>query len=121
MDARNRHCRQVLPEKRTETIAIAFDNSYSRLPDRFYARVNPERPPLPKPIALNRELAIELGLDPVWLEQPEGLDFLTGREVVGGSDPIAIAYAGHQFGNFVPQLGDGRAILLGEVIDANWR
>jgi serine/tyrosine/threonine adenylyltransferase len=121
MDARNRHCRQVLPEKRTETIAIAFDNSYSRLPDRFYARVNPERPPLPKPIALNRELAIELGLDPVWLEQPEGLDFLTGREVVGGSDPIAIAYAGHQFGNFVPQLGDGRAILLGEVIDANGR
>ncbi len=101
--------------------APAFDNTYSRLPERFFARVVPARPPKPDLIALNRELALELGLDPDWLASPDGLDFLSGRAVVAGSDPIAAAYAGHQFGNFVPQLGDGRAILLGEVLDVHGR
>jgi serine/tyrosine/threonine adenylyltransferase len=108
-------------KERTEAISLAFDNSYSRLPDRFFARVDPASPPQPRLIALNRPLAAELGLDPAWLASADGLDFLTGRVVVGGSEPIATAYAGHQFGNFVPQLGDGRAILLGEVIDGEGR
>jgi uncharacterized protein YdiU (UPF0061 family) len=71
----------------------------------------------PRLIRANKALAVELGLDPEWLVSPQGLAFLSGKEIVEGSEPIAMAYAGHQFGQFVPQLGDGRAILLGEVID----
>jgi uncharacterized protein YdiU (UPF0061 family) len=100
---------------------IHFDNSYARLPDRFFERVSPARPPSPKLVKLNRALASDLNLDADWLSSPEGVDFLSGRRVVTGSEPIALAYAGHQFGNFVPQLGDGRAILLGEVIDKGGR
>ena len=100
---------------------IAFDNSYARLPSRFFAAVAPHRPPSPALVQLNRALAEELGLDTDWLAGPEGLDMLSGRQVVDGSEPIALAYAGHQFGNFVPQLGDGRAILLGEVLDRHGR
>lgn len=94
-----------------------FDNSYVRLPERFYARVSPSSAAAPKLIRANSALALELGVNPEWLVSPEGTAFLTGKEVVEGSDPIAMAYAGHQFGQFVPQLGDGRAILLAEVID----
>jgi uncharacterized protein YdiU (UPF0061 family) len=83
----------------------------------MFARASPSRAPQPALIRANRELAEQLGLDPDWLSGPEGLEFLSGREILEGSEPIAQAYAGHQFGNFVPQLGDGRAILLGEVID----
>ena len=97
------------------TIQIAFDNSYARLPERFYARVSAARFPAPKLIRLNRELATSLGLDWDWLQSPDGLEVLSGQRVAEGSEPIALAYAGHQFGSFVPQLGDGRAILLGEV------
>src|SRR5207342_3951053 len=61
--------------------------------------------------------AVQLGLDPDLLESPEGAEILAGKRLPDGADPIAMAYAGHQFGHFVPQLGDGRAILLGEVID----
>src|SRR4051795_13595187 len=97
-------------------LQIPFDNSYARLPERFYARVSAARFPAPGLIRLNRELACSLGLDPDWLQSPEGLEILSGQRVTEGSEPIALAYAGHQFGNFVPQLGDGRAILLGEVV-----
>jgi len=103
------------------TAQLAFDNSYARLPARFYARVAPAQPPAPSLIRVNRELAAELGFDPAWLAGPDGLEVLSGRRVAGGSDPIALAYAGHQFGSFTPQLGDGRAILLGEVIDREGR
>ena len=103
------------------TAQIPFDNSYARLPERFYARVSPARFPAPKLIRLNRELASSLGLAPDWLESPDGLEVLSGRRVADGSEPIALAYAGHQFGNFVPQLGDGRAILLGEVVAPDGR
>jgi uncharacterized protein YdiU (UPF0061 family) len=96
-----------------------FDNSYSRLPDRFFARVQPMQPPEPRLIRLNGPLAAELGLDAGWLASDQGLEWLSGRLVAEGSDPIAQAYAGHQFGNFVPRLGDGRAILLGEVVDSH--
>ena len=71
----------------------------------------------PRLIRLNTELALNLGLDPDWLAGTDGLEVLAGRDVPEAAEPIAMAYAGHQFGHFVPQLGDGRAILLGEVID----
>ena len=93
-----------------------FDNSYARLPDRFYARLAPTPVREPRLVKLNVGLAEELGLDPGRLASPEGVAVLAGNSLAKGSDPIAQAYAGHQFGGFVPQLGDGRAILLGEVI-----
>ena len=95
---------------------MAFDNSYAGLPSSFYARVLPSSASEPHLIKLNRELARQLGLDPDELERPEGVAVLAGQSVPSGADPIATAYAGHQFGNFTPQLGDGRAILLGELI-----
>src|SRR6476620_2783424 len=99
------------------TFHFPFENTYARLPDRFYARVAPTPVRAPRLIHLNTELALNLGLDPDWLAGPEGLEVLAGRDVPKAAEPIAMAYAGHQFGHFVPQLGDGRAILLGEVID----
>ena len=98
-------------------LRIAFDNSYTRLPERFYQRLAPTPVAAPRLIALNEALADDLGLDPAQLASPEGLAMLAGNRVPEAGDPIAMAYAGHQFGSFVPQLGDGRAILLGEVID----
>jgi len=98
-----------------------FDNSYTRLPDRFYARVNPAPFAGPRLIKLNQGLAASLQLDGDWLASADGLAFLSGQTIAPGSDPIATAYAGHQFGNFTPQLGDGRAILLGEVLDQEQR
>ena len=94
-----------------------FDNSYSRLPGRFFARVAPTPVAAPRLIRVNAPLATELGLDPDWLAGEEGVQMLAGNRVPETAEPIATAYAGHQFGGFVPQLGDGRAILLGEVID----
>lgn len=96
---------------------LPFDNSYARLPERFYARRPPTPVPAPRLIRLNRGLAEDLGLDADWLAGPEGVAALAGNAVPAGAEPIAAAYAGHQFGQFVPQLGDGRAVLLGEVID----
>ena len=100
---------------------FAFDNSYARLPERLFARVAPTPAPAPRLIQLNRPLAEELGLDPDRLMRPEGLDILSGNRIASGSDPIAMAYAGHQFGGWAPQLGDGRAILIGEMIDREGR
>jgi len=73
----------------------------------------------PRLLRLNAKLARDLGIDPEALASVEGVEVLAGNRVPPGAEPIALAYAGHQFGNFVPQLGDGRAILLGEVIDAD--
>jgi uncharacterized protein YdiU (UPF0061 family) len=70
-------------------------------------------------VKLNVELAKNLGLDPEELASPEGVEILAGNRVAKGSEPLALAYAGHQFGYFVPQLGDGRANLLGEVLGSN--
>ena len=94
-----------------------FDNSYARLPGSFYARVLPTPVSAPRLVKLNRALAWQLGLDADALATPEGVEMLAGVRIPEGAEPIAMAYAGHQFGFFVPQLGDGRAILLGEVID----
>jgi uncharacterized protein YdiU (UPF0061 family) len=101
------------------TLKIPFDNTYARLPERFFARVNPTRVPEPKLIRANVALAKKLGIDVEWLQSPEGTSIFAGNAVAEGSEPIAEAYAGHQFGGFVPQLGDGRALLLGEVIDSD--
>src|ERR1700691_4381548 len=101
------------------TIHFPFQNTYAALPANFFVRVAPTPVAAPKLIKLNRPLALHLGLDPDWLDSPEGAEILAGKRVPDGADPIAMAYAGHQFGHFVPRLGDGRAILLGEVIDAD--
>ncbi|WGS17673.1 MULTISPECIES: protein adenylyltransferase SelO [unclassified Bradyrhizobium] len=99
------------------TVHFPFQNTYSALPANFFARVAPTPVAAPRLIKLNRPLAVQLGLDPDLLSTPEGAEILAGKRLPDGADPIAMAYAGHQFGQFVPQLGDGRAILLGEVID----
>ncbi|HEY0160735.1 MAG TPA: YdiU family protein [Thermoanaerobaculia bacterium] len=96
-----------------------FDNSYARLPQRFFTRTNPTPVASPRLVRLNPALARELGLDPDALAAEEWAAMFAGNQVPEGAEPIAMAYAGHQFGTFVPQLGDGRAILLGEVVDAN--
>jgi uncharacterized protein YdiU (UPF0061 family) len=101
------------------TVNFPFQNTYAALPDNFFARVAPTPVDSPRLIKLNRPLAVHLGLDPDRLGSPEGTEILAGKRIPDGADPIAMAYAGHQFGHFVPQLGDGRAILLGEVIDAD--
>ena len=99
------------------TVHFPFQNTYAALPANFFARVAPTPVAAPRLIKLNRPLAVQLGLDPDLLSTPEGAEILAGKQLPDGADPIAMAYAGHQFGHFVPQLGDGRAILLGEVID----
>jgi uncharacterized protein YdiU (UPF0061 family) len=98
---------------------IAFDNSYARLPESFYAQVAPEPAVRPELLAWNQALADQLGLSTL-AEDPAALArMFGGAEVIPGSQPIAQAYAGHQFGGFTPQLGDGRAVLLGELVDAD--
>jgi uncharacterized protein YdiU (UPF0061 family) len=98
------------------SLSIAFDNSYAHLPERFYARLNPTPVAAPRLIRVNTALAVSLGIDPAALETADGLAILSGNDLAEGSEPIAQAYAGHQFGGFSPQLGDGRALLLGEVV-----
>jgi len=99
---------------------VPFDNSYARLPPQFFADQAPTPVAGPTLIKFNDALALELGLDVDSLKQ-NGAAIFSGNDILPGSQPIAMAYAGHQFGNFVPQLGDGRAILLGEVKDRNGR
>lgn len=98
---------------------ITFDNTYSQLPSACFEHVSPTPVKEPALIQLNEPLAVQLGLDPVWLSSDEGVAMLSGNSIVDSSTTLAMAYAGHQFGNWVPQLGDGRAILLGEVLDSN--
>jgi uncharacterized protein YdiU (UPF0061 family) len=97
--------------------AVELDNSYARLPGHFYQRTSASPVAAPRLIRLNRELARKLGIEPEDLERADGVEWLAGNRPAVGSEPLAMAYAGHQFGNWVPQLGDGRALLLGEVVD----
>ncbi|MEA3212006.1 MAG: serine/tyrosine/threonine adenylyltransferase [Chthoniobacter sp.] len=90
-----------------------FDNSYARLPEGFHTRVNPTPVVQPRLVLFNRPLARSLGLDPAAFAGPKAAAISTGNEIPPGAEPIAQAYAGHQYGSFV-RLGDGRAILLGE-------
>ena len=94
-----------------------FDNSYARMPQRFYTRTKPTPVAAPRLIRLNTALAVELGLALESINPDEAAAVFAGNQIPEGAEPIAMAYAGHQFGSFVPQLGDGRAILLGEVVD----
>ena len=96
---------------------IQFDNTYRQLPERFYQVLNPEPVSSPALIKVNDELASQLGIDSSWLNSEAGLAMLAGNSIPEGADPIATVYAGHQFGNWNPRLGDGRAVLLGEVKD----
>jgi uncharacterized protein YdiU (UPF0061 family) len=93
-----------------------FDNSYAALPETFFARLPPTPVAAPRLVRLNTGLARQLGMDPDALASPDGVAVLAGNRVPDGAASIALAYAGHQFGHFVPKLGDGRAVLLGEVI-----
>jgi serine/tyrosine/threonine adenylyltransferase len=95
-------------------VRLGFQHSYSALPSRFYARLAPTAVAEPRLLVLNRPLTEDLGLEPNALE-PEAAALFSGNQLPEDADPIAMAYAGHQFGVFVPSLGDGRAILLGEL------
>ncbi|MDA8747917.1 YdiU family protein [Litoreibacter sp.] len=100
-----------------------FDNSYARLPERFYTRMQAEPVSHPKLLKLNTALAEAMGLDAEWLSAEDGLAMLAGNGLPKGADPLAQVYAGHQFGGWSPRLGDGRALLLGEVTgpdSAHW-
>src|SRR5271167_3567965 len=99
-----------------QPIRFSFANSYARLPEHFYARLDQTPVAAPRLVKLNVELARNLGLDPDALAGAQGAEVFSGNRVAEGAEPLAEAYAGHQFGHFVPQLGDGRANLLGEVV-----
>ena len=92
-----------------------FDNSYARLPEFFYSRQLPEPVSEPKLVICNESLARHLGLNAEALQNEEGIEVLAGNKIPHGAEPLAQAYAGHQFGNFT-MLGDGRAVLLGEHV-----
>jgi len=114
-------------EHSTETMGDAkrphfnFDNSFARSLEGFFKFCQAEPAAAPKLLQFNPALAEELGLDPVALDSAAGLAVFSGNATAEGSEPLAQAYAGHQFGGFSPQLGDGRALLLGEVIDTRQR
>ena len=97
-------------------LRLGFDNTYARLPDSFYARLEPTPVSSPKIIIINEKLAEELNLDLKILRSQEGLAIFSGNRIPNDADPIALVYAGFQFGGWSPQLGDGRAILLGELL-----
>lgn len=105
----------MIEDKTIKQIGWHLDNSYSKLPDKFYTRTNPNPVRAPKLVILNNSLATSLGLDPQALQSDESISNLAGNQIPEGALPIAQAYAGHQFGHFT-MLGDGRAVLLGEQI-----
>src|SRR5580658_690218 len=109
----------IAPEASDHAVRFGFENTYARLPEHFYARLDPTPVAAPRLVKLNVELARNLGLDPDALASPRGVEILAGNRVAEGAEPLALAYAGHQFGHFVPQLGDGRTNLLGEVLGQN--
>ncbi len=94
---------------------LRFDNTYARLPRIFHQNVDPTPVPDPYLVAINPDAAALIDLDPDEASRPEFVEYFSGNRLLPGSEPIAMRYAGHQFGVWVPQLGDGRAILLGEV------
>ncbi|GLY29821.1 protein adenylyltransferase SelO [Kineosporia sp. NBRC 101731] len=103
----------------TPATTFRLDNRFAReLPEMAIAWTG-EAAPEPQLLVLDESLAKELGLDPAWLRSAEGLELLVGTGVVDGATPVAQAYSGHQFGGFSPRLGDGRALLLGELTDAD--
>ena len=105
------------PEPATAPLdaALTWHNSFATLGAAFFTELLPTPLPSPSLVGLNSALLDELGLDPAWPESPEGVEALTGNRLLAGSRPLASVYSGHQFGVWAGQLGDGRAILLGEV------
>ena len=99
--------------------AFTFDNTYARELEGLYIRWQPAAAPQPRMVLFNAALAAELGLQ--GLDTAEGATLLAGNRLPEGADPVAQAYSGHQFGGWSPRLGDGRALLLGEVIDTAGR
>jgi uncharacterized protein YdiU (UPF0061 family) len=95
---------------------LAFDNTFARLPGAFYTRLDPT--PLPEPylVAMSPDAALQLGLSPSCFDDPRFVAALTGNLPLAGTEPLAAVYSGHQFGVYVPRLGDGRALLLGEAV-----
>jgi serine/tyrosine/threonine adenylyltransferase len=101
----------------TPATAIALGDQFARELPEMAIRWQAEAAPDPRVLVLNEALADELGLDADWLRSPDGVGLLVGAVVPEGAAPVAQGYAGHQFGGFVPRLGDGRALLLGELTD----
>ncbi len=95
---------------------IPFDNTYIQLPEHFYSRHEPANASAPHIIRTNGALARKLGIDEHWFTSEDAIAVFAGNKILPGSEPIATVYAAHQFGGWNPQLGDGRALLLGEVI-----
>ncbi len=98
---------------------LSFDNTYARLPEVFWERVKPTPFPNPYVVSVNPGAAGLLNLDPGEFTRPDFAEYFCGVKLLPGSDPIAMLYSGHQFGHYVPQLGDGRAIMLGEIKTEN--
>jgi len=105
----------------TPATTIALGNHFARELPELGVRWQAAAAPQPRLLVLNEPLAGELGLDAGWLRSADGLGLLVGTHVPADAEPVAQAYAGHQFGGFVPRLGDGRALLLGELLDADGR
>ncbi|HKV17412.1 MAG TPA: YdiU family protein, partial [Mycobacterium sp.] len=103
----------VAPES-TISLSSRFATELPEIAVRWQAESTPQ----PRLLVLNESLATDLGLDPLWLRSEEGVGLLTGTGVPAGAEPVAQGYAGHQFGGWVPRLGDGRALLLGELVDS---
>ena len=106
----------IAPES-TVVLGNRFASELPELATRWQAQSTPE----PRLLVLNEPLAAELGLDAQWLRSTDGLGLLVGTRVPADAEPVAQGYAGHQFGGWVPRLGDGRALLLGELVDTTGR
>src|SRR5580704_6977394 len=113
-DTRSRHSKQFPARGGGQGVK---PGSYASLPERFFARVQPTHVAAPRLIKLNRALASDLNIDLSALDAPALAQLFSGNVLPRGIVPIAMVYAGHQFGHFVAQLGDGRAILIGEMRD----
>ncbi len=98
---------------------VALDHQFASTLPEMAVQWQGAEAPAPRLLALDEGLAVRLGLDPAWLRSPQGLQLLVGRAVPEGAEPVAQAYSGHQFGSFSPRLGDGRALLLGELVDSS--
>ncbi len=100
---------------------VTLDNRFARELAELAVPWRAAEAPDPRLLVLDEALAVELGLDPAWLRSPDGVQLLVGTSVPADATPVAQAYAGHQFGGFVPRLGDGRALLLGELAASDGR
>jgi len=102
---------------------LKFDNTYRKLPEEFYHLVKPAPLKNPHLVCFNSDAGALIDLDPNEAKKPDFIEYFFGHKLIPGSDPLAMYYTGHQFGVYNPDIGDGRAILLGEVrnsVDEKW-